>query len=178
MMSPPDEANFFGLLLRTMKATKVLEVGVFTGYGTLNMALALPKTGKLVAMDISSEYAAIGKPYWEKAGVSDIIQLVIAPATDTLAKLVKDEAGTYDFAFVDADKSNYVNYLEAILPLLRPGGIIAFDNVLWHGSVLDPANNSVDTIGIRTLNDKLKSDNRVEIAMVAMADGVTFVRKL
>jgi len=132
----------------------------------------------VLALDVNAEWPAVGKPFWEKAGVSDKIQLKIAPALETLAPLVKDEAGTFDFAFVDADKVNYVNYFEALLPLLRPGGLIAFDNVLWNGKVIDTQVNDPDTLGIRAINEKLKSDPRVEIAMLAMADGVTFVRKL
>jgi len=178
MMSAPDEANFFTLLLKTIQANKVIEIGVFTGYGTLALALGLPKNGKVLALDVNAEWPAIGKPFWEKAGVSDKIQLKIAPASESLAQLVKDESGTFDFAFVDADKANYVNYLEALLPLLRPGGLIAFDNVLWHGKVVDTKSTDPDTVGIRALNVKLQNDPRVEIAMLTIADGVTFVRKL
>jgi len=177
MMSSPDEANFLGLLAKILDAKKVIEVGVYTGYGTLSIALGLPANGQILALDINEEYVAIGRPFWKKAGVEDKIQVKIAPATETLAKLLADgEAGTYDMAFVDADKPNYINYFEALLPLLRQGGVIVFDNMLWSGKVATN-NNEPNTVALRRLNTILKNDPRVEIAMLVMADGVTIVRK-
>jgi len=137
MMAPPDEANFFMLLLKSIQAKKVIEVGVYTGYTTLALALAVPDDGKVVALDITDEYPNIGKPYWEKAGVSKKIHLIVGPATESLSKLITNgEQGTFDFGFIDADKPNYTNYYEALLVLVRKGGLIAIDNVLWHGSVI------------------------------------------
>jgi len=180
MMSPPEQQQFFRMILKTLGAKKVVEVGVFTGYATLSMAMALPKDGKVVALDISQDYADVGAPFWKKAGVAGKIDLRIAPAADSLAKMVATpgEVGSYDFAFIDADKSGYDEYYERCLELVRPGGIIAVDNVLWGGAVLNESDTRPDTVAIRELNKKIKADKRVDSSLLAIADGVFFCRKL
>eukprot|EP01088_Endostelium_zonatum_P022546 TRINITY_DN9802_c0_g1_i1.p1 TRINITY_DN9802_c0_g1~~TRINITY_DN9802_c0_g1_i1.p1 ORF type:complete len:227 (+),score=33.67 TRINITY_DN9802_c0_g1_i1:72-752(+) len=179
MMSAPEQILFFQFLFKSLNVKKVIEVGVFTGYGTLGMALGLPADGKIIACDVSDEYASIGKPFWEKAGVSSKIDLIIGPATETIENLLqKGEGGTFDFAYIDADKPNYHHYYEGALNLLRTGGIIALDNVLWSEKVLDESLTDVPTVALRELNAKIHKDKRVEISMLALGDGVTFVRKL
>lgn len=178
MMSAPDQVSFFQFFLGAINAKKVIEVGVFTGYCTLACALSLPKDGKIIACDVSEEFTSVGKPFWKEAGVEQKIDLRIAPALETLDNLITSEGQTFDFAFVDADKANYVNYFERLLKLMKKGGVIAFDNVLWHGKVLDESAKDEDTEGIRKLNSLLHGDQRVEIAMLPISDGVTFVRVL
>eukprot|EP01091_Cochliopodium_minus_P008391 TRINITY_DN1896_c0_g1_i1.p1 TRINITY_DN1896_c0_g1~~TRINITY_DN1896_c0_g1_i1.p1 ORF type:complete len:226 (-),score=72.37 TRINITY_DN1896_c0_g1_i1:16-693(-) len=173
MQTSPDEVQFLRLLLQILNAQKVIEVGVFTGHGTLAMALSLPKDGKLYALDISEEFTSIGKPFWKKAGVENIIDLRIAPAVETLDKLLETETGQIDFAFIDADKNNYDQYYERLLKLVRKGGIIAIDNTLWGGKVIDEKANDDDTIAIRKLNEKIQNDNRVNVSMLGIADGLT-----
>ncbi len=174
----PEQGALMANLVRLISAKKAIEVGTFTGYSALAVALALPKNGYLLACDISEEFTSIGKPYWEEAGVSENIDLQIAPAIETLKSKIEDgESNTYDFAFIDADKINYSNYYELCLDLIRPGGVIAIDNVLWGGSVIDSARTDDDTKAIREINDFIVSDKRVNISMIPVGDGVTLAVK-
>ncbi len=166
------------LLVQLMGAKKTLEVGVFTGYSSLVVALALPTDGKVVACDVSEEYTAIARRYWQQAGVADKIDLHIAPALETLdALLAAEQAGTFDFAFIDADKGNYEGYYERSLQLVRSGGLVAIDNVLWYGQVADPTVQDNSTNSIRAFNQKLHQDERVSLSMVPIGDGLTLARK-
>ena len=177
MQIAPDQGQLMALLVRLIAARRTLEIGTFTGYSALTVALALPDDGHLLACDISDEFTRIGRPYWVEAGVADKIELVLAPALDTLnARLAAGEAGSYDFAFIDADKTGYDAYVERCLQLLRPGGLIAIDNTLWNGSVAKPAT-SADTAALQTLNAKLHRDERVDLAMLTVGDGLTLLRK-
>ncbi|MES1915483.1 MAG: hypothetical protein MHM6MM_007417 [Cercozoa sp. M6MM] len=182
MQISKDEAQLLNFLVGLLGAKKVIEVGTFTGYSAMAMALALPEEGKLVACDVSEEYTNIGKPFWQEAGVADKIDLRLAPATETLAALENDssEAGTYDLVFIDADKGNYDNYYESALKLLRVGGVIAIDNTLWAGDVADPDKVAADasTRAIHELNVKLHADQRVDLVLLPLSDGVTLCRKL
>ena len=174
----PEQGALMANLVRLISAKKAIEVGTFTGYSALAVALALPKNGYLLACDISEEFTSIGKPYWEEAGVSENIDLQIAPAIETLKSKIEDgESNTYDFAFIDADKINYLKYYELCLDLIRPGGVIAIDNVLWGGSVIDSARTDDDTKAIREINDFIASDKRVNISMIPVGDGVTLAVK-
>jgi|TARA_B100000579_G_scaffold37554_1_gene26284 predicted O-methyltransferase YrrM len=174
----PEQGALMANLVRLISAKKAIEVGTFTGYSALAVALALPEDGYLLACDISEEFTSIGKPYWEEAGVSENIDLQIAPAIETLKSKIEDgESNTYDFAFIDADKINYLNYYELCLDLIRPGGVIAIDNVLWGGSVIDSARTDDDTKAIREINDFIVSDKRVNISMIPVGDGVTLAVK-
>ncbi|MEM6435434.1 MAG: class I SAM-dependent methyltransferase [Cyanobacteria bacterium P01_D01_bin.115] len=179
MQIAPEQGQFMALLLRLMGAKKVLEIGPFTGYSTLWMALALPPDGTLTACDVSEDYTEIARRYWQAAGVADKITLRLAPALETLnALLAAGEAGTFDFAFIDADKVNYGYYYEKSLELLRPGGLIAIDNVLWGGDVADPdITDDPDTIALRNLNQTLHQDDRIDLSMLAIADGLTLALK-
>jgi|TARA_B100001029_G_scaffold179082_1_gene187374 predicted O-methyltransferase YrrM len=174
----PEQGALMANLVRLISAKKAIEVGTFTGYSALAVALALPEDGYLLACDISEEFTSIGKPYWEEAGVSENIDLQIAPAIETLKSKIEDgESNTYDFAFIDADKINYLNYYELCLDLIRSGGVIAIDNVLWGGSVIDSARTDDDTKAIREINDFIVSDKRVNISMIPVGDGVTLAVK-
>ena len=174
----PEQGALMANLVRLISAKKAIEVGTFTGYSALAVALALPEDGYLLACDISEEFTSIGKPYWEEAGVSENIDLQISPAIETLeSKIEGGESNTYDFAFIDADKINYLNYYELCLDLIRSGGVIAIDNVLWGGSVIDSARTDDDTKAIREINDFLVSDKRVNISMIPVGDGVTLAVK-
>lgn len=178
MQISPEQGQFMQLLVRLSGAKRCIEVGVFTGYSSLAVALALPDEGRIIACDVSEEYTAIARRYWHEAGVERKIELRLAPATETLDKLLNHgEAGRYDFAFIDADKVNYRHYFERILKLLRPGGFVAVDNVLWSGSVIDRKDNSEDTVAIREFNQLLHADQRVELSMVPIGDGLTLARK-
>ncbi|EGJ31316.1 MULTISPECIES: class I SAM-dependent methyltransferase [Moorena] len=178
MQIAPEQGQFMALLVQLMGAKKTLEVGVFTGYSALAVALALPPEGLVVACDISEEYTAIARRYWQQAGVADKIDLRIAPALDTLDRLLKEgQAGTFDFAFIDADKRNYENYYEQALKLVRNGGLIAVDNVLWSGRVADPEVVDNITKAIRAFNQKLYQDQRVNLSLVPIADGLTLALK-
>ncbi|NEQ04711.1 MAG: SAM-dependent methyltransferase [Moorea sp. SIO4E2] len=178
MQIAPEQGQFMALLVQLMGAKKTLEVGVFTGYSALAVALALPPEGLVVACDISEEYTAIARRYWQQAGVADKIDLRIAPALDTLDRLLKEgQAGTFDFAFIDADKRNYENYYEQALKLVRNGGLIAVDNVLWSGRVADPEVVDNITKVIRAFNQKLYQDQRVNLSLVPIADGLTLALK-
>jgi len=166
------------LLIKLLGARKTLEVGVFTGYSSLCVALALPSDGKIVACDVSEEYTTIASRYWQAAGVTDKIDLRIAPALDTLDQLLAaGEAETFDFAFIDADKGNYDGYYERSLQLIRPGGLIAIDNVLWSGRVADSQTKERSTQKIRALNEKLYKDERITLSIVPIADGLTLAFK-
>jgi caffeoyl-CoA O-methyltransferase len=174
MQIAPEQGQFMQLLVRATAARRAIEVGVFTGYSSLAVALALPADGRLLACDVSEEYTAIARRHWQAAGVAGKIELVLAPALETLdERLARGEAGRYDFAFIDADKVNYGNYYERLLQLVRPGGIIAADNTLWGGAVADPANRDAATVAIRAFNERLHGDPRVELSLLPLADGLT-----
>ena len=166
------------LLVQMLGAKKTLEIGVFTGYSSLSVALALPPDGKIVACDVSEDWTNVARRYWKEAGVEHKIDLHLAPAVETLSQLLADgEAGTFDFAFLDADKDNYDTYYELLLPLLRPGGTIAIDNVLWSGRVIDPEVKDADTVALKELNQKLHHDERISLSMLPIADGLTLAVK-
>lgn len=178
MQIAPEQGQFIALLVQLMQAQKTLDIGVFTGYSSLVVALALPPTGKVVACDISEEYTSIARHWWQKAGIADKIELHIAPAQDTLNQLLATGAAdTFDFALIDADKSNYDTYYELALQLIRPGGLIAVDNVLWGGKVADPQVQDNRTNHIRAFNQKLHLDPRVVISLVPIGDGLTLAWK-
>ncbi len=178
MQIAPEQGQFMALLVQLMGAKKTLEVGVFTGYSSLAVALALPPEGRVVACDVSEEFTAIALRYWQAAGVSDKIDLHIAPAMETLDQLLAaGEAETFDFAFIDADKSNYDGYYERSLQLVRPGGLILIDNVLWSGKVADTEVQDNRTTKIRALNEKLHQDQRINLSLVPIADGLTLAHK-
>ncbi|XP_009999110.1 PREDICTED: catechol O-methyltransferase domain-containing protein 1 [Chaetura pelagica] len=179
MMVSCDQAQLMANLVKLIKAKKVIEIGVFTGYNTLNMALVLPDNGRVIACDINEDYVKIGKPLWKEAGVEHKIDLRIKPAIQTLDELLASgEAETFDFAFIDADKESYNEYYEKCLRLIKKGGIIAIDNVLWSGRVLKPRKDDLATQSIHHLNEKLLRDARVNISMLPMGDGVTLAFKL
>jgi predicted O-methyltransferase YrrM len=178
MQIAPEQGQFMALLVKLMGAKKTLEVGVFTGYSSLVVALALPADGKLVACDVSHEYTAIARRYWQDAGVADKIDLHVAPALETLDRLIENgEAETFDLAFIDADKSNYTHYYERSLALVRPGGLIAIDNVLWSGRVADSQAQDKQTQAIRAFNQVLHADDRIFLSLVPIADGLTLALK-
>lgn len=178
MQISPEQGQFMALLVQLLGATKTLEIGVFTGYSSLCVALALPPNGKIVACDVSEEYTNIARRYWQKAGVADKIELHLAPALDTLDRLLAEgQAETFDFAFIDADKVNYAAYYERSLQLIRPGGLIAVDNVLWGGRVADAKFQEESTKAIRAFNQKLHQDERVTLSLVPIADGLTLALK-
>jgi predicted O-methyltransferase YrrM len=169
-----EQGALLQVLVRVMGARRCLEIGTFTGYSALTVALALPKDGRIVCCDLSEEWTAIARRYWQRAGVAGKIDLRIAPALETLDALLKQgEAGKFDFAFIDADKANYANYYERCLKLVRRGGLIAADNTLWGGSVVDARNKTADARAIRAFNRKLLRDRRVDIALVPVGDGMT-----
>jgi len=177
MQISPEQGQFMALLTHLIGARNTLEIGVFTGYSTLAVALALPDDGCIVACDVSQEFTDVGRTYWTKAGVADKIDLRLAPAIDTLDGLIAEgQDGRFDFAFIDADKTNYDAYYERCLTLLRRGGLIAFDNVLWGGRVARPAEDD-DTAAIQALNRKLQGDARIDISMLPIGDGLTLARK-
>src|SRR5690606_26221747 len=161
MQISPEQGQFMALLVELMGAARAIEVGVFTGYSSLRLALALPADGQLLACDVSEEFTSMARRYWDRAGVRSKVQLVIAPASETLqARIESGEAGSYDIASIDADKDNYQVYYEQCLQLLRPGGLLLVDNVLWSGSVADDANQESSTVAIRALNDHIHQDER------------------
>lgn len=178
MQIAPEQGQFMAFLIKMLGVKNMIEIGVYTGYSSLCCAMALPTDGKLVACDINTAWTDIAKAYWQRAGVADRIQLRLAPALDTLDELIAaGESGLYDFVFIDADKENYSLYYEKALVLIRHGGIIAIDNVLWDGKVADISVTDPDTIAIRKLNEDIHADNRIEISMLPLADGLTLVRK-
>jgi len=177
MQISPEQGQFMRLLVQLIGAKKGIEIGVFTGYSALSVALGLPEDGQLVALDVSEEWTNVGQRYWEMAGIAHKIDLRIAPALDSLQNLVAEgKEGTFDFAFIDADKENYYNYYEYCLQLLKPNGLIAIDNVLWSGKVAED-NDEPETIAIRDLNEKLYNDNRIDLSLLPLSDGVTLIRK-
>lgn len=179
MLSPPEVAQFLGLLVEITGGRRCLEVGVFTGYTTLAIALGLRDDGRVVACDIDAETAEVGRPYWREAGVEDRIDLRIGPADETLAALIDGgAAGTYDFAFIDADKTGYAGYYEQVLTLLRPRGMMVVDNVLWDGAVADlGAIKTENTLALRAFNDKVHGDERVTISLLPVGDGLMLAVK-
>jgi predicted O-methyltransferase YrrM len=177
MQIAPDQGQFMALLVKLIGARRTIEIGVFTGYSSLAVALALPDDGHILACDISDEYTQIARKFWQRAGVADKITLVLAPALQTLdARLAAGEAGAYDFAFIDADKTGYDGYYERCLKLLRPGGLITVDNVLWRGAVAHEAKDA-DTKALQAFNTKLHGDQRIDLAMLPVGDGLTLARK-
>ena len=178
MQISPDQGQFMALLIKLLGAKKTLDIGVFTGYSSLAVALALPEDGRVIACDRDPRCTQIAQRYWIEAGVSHKIDLRLAPALDTLDRLIANgEAGSFDFVFIDADKRNYDNYYERALTLLRSGGMVAIDNVLWFGSVANSEDNDKRTVAIREFNQKLHQDNRVDMSMLAIADGLTLALK-
>jgi caffeoyl-CoA O-methyltransferase len=178
MQISPEQGQLMGLLAALIGARRAIEIGVFTGYSSIAVALALPDDGLLVACDKSEEHTAVARRFWEQAGVAHKIDFRLAPALETLDALLADGgAGTFDFAFIDADKEAYDAYYELLLQLLRPGGLITVDNVLWSGRVIDPDNDEADTIAIRRFNEKLCDDDRIDLSMVPIGDGLTLARK-
>ncbi len=174
MQIAPEQGAFMTLFTRLVGARFAVEVGTFTGYSALCIARGLPEDGKLVCCDVSEEWTSIGRPYWEKAGVAHKIDLRIAPALETLHGLPEDQA--IDLAFIDADKPNYGAYYEALLPRMRAGGAILVDNVLWGGSVIDASRDDDSTVAIRAFNDRVAADDRVEVVMLPISDGLTLIR--
>jgi predicted O-methyltransferase YrrM len=172
-----DQGQLMALLVRLLGARRTIEIGTFTGYSALTVALALPDDGRVLACDINDDYTRIGRPFWAQAGVAHKIELVLAPARDTLdARLAAGEAAAYDFAFIDADKANYDVYYERCLALVRPGGLIALDNTLWSGAVARPAEDA-DTAALQALNAKLRDDTRIDLALLTVGDGLSLARK-
>jgi caffeoyl-CoA O-methyltransferase len=179
MQTAPEQGQLLHLLVRLAGARKTLEVGVFLGYSSTWVALALPEGGKVIACDQSDEYTAQARQLWRAAGVEDKIELRLGPALDTLDALIAEGNGaTFDFAFLDADKANYANYYDRAMVLVRPGGLIAIDNVLWHGDVADASQTDAETETIRAFNRKLQADERVSLSLVPLGDGLTLACKL
>jgi predicted O-methyltransferase YrrM len=178
MQISAEQGQFIGLLIHLLSARRTLEVGVFTGYSSLSVALALPDDGRIVACDISEEWTSIARRYWREAGVERKIDLRLGPALKTLDDpIAQGQGGRFDFAFIDADKGNYLNYYERALVLVRPGGLIAVDNVLWDGKVIDPSVNDADTRAIRAFNESLHHDERVWLSMLPIRDSLTLACK-
>jgi predicted O-methyltransferase YrrM len=174
----PEQGQFMALLVRLMGAARALEIGVFTGYSSLWVALALPADGEMIACDVNADWTATALRYWKEAGVDGKIDLRLGPAAETLERLAAEgRAGSFDFAFIDADKRGYDSYYEGCLRLMRSGGLIAIDNVLRHGAVADPAVRDAETESVRALNRKIAADRRVDISLVPVADGLTLARK-
>jgi predicted O-methyltransferase YrrM len=179
MQIGPEQGHLMALLVRLLGARKCLEVGVFTGYSAMVVAKAMGRGGKVVALDVSEEFTAIARRHWAKAGVSDQIDLRLRPAAESLKAMVAaNEVETFDFAFIDADKTNYDTYYEYALKLVRRGGLIAIDNVLWSGNVIDPTDQTADTIAIRAINQKIHQDGRVDATLLPIGDGLTLALKL
>jgi predicted O-methyltransferase YrrM len=179
MQVTPEVGQFLALLAQAIGARKCLEIGVFTGYSSLAVALALPPEARIVACDVNKEWTALARKYWQRAGVAHMIDLRIAPALDTLDKLIKaGEIGTFDFAFIDADKGSNLDYYERCMRLVRRGGLIAIDNTLWSGAVADPADREPDTQALRALNDRLHRDRRISLSLLPIGDGLSLALKL
>jgi caffeoyl-CoA O-methyltransferase len=178
MQISPEQGQFMALLVKLMGAERTLEIGVYTGYSSICVGMTLPESGKLVACDISEEWTSIARRYWEEAGLLSKINLQLAPALQTLDTLVsRGESGTYDFAFIDADKENYDGYYEGCLSLLRAGGVVAIDNVFWGGRVAERHVSDDATRAIRAINEKIYMDDRVDVSIVPIGDGLTLARK-
>lgn len=174
-----DQGRFMQWLVATLGVRRSLEVGTFTGYSALVVAQALPDDGRIVACDVSEEFTAVARRHWTDAGVAHKIDLRLAPALTTLDALLSEgQADSFDFAFVDADKANYDGYYERCLRLVRKGGVVAFDNVLWSGRIVDETSEDADVRALRALNDKLYTDPRVDVSMLTVADGLTLARRL
>src|ERR1700687_5407604 len=178
MQIEPEQGQFMALLVRVLRARRTIEVGVFAGYSSLAVALALPPEGKIVACDVSAEWTAMAREFWIKAGAAATIDLRLAPALETLDSLLASQGeNRYDFAFIDADKGNYLAYYERCMRLVRPGGLIAVDHTLWSGYVAEPSRQDEDTRAIRAFNDQLHGDRRIELSMLPIADGLTLALK-
>ena len=179
MQISPEQGSLMALLVHILGARKTLEVGVFTGYSAMVVAKAMGSQGQVVALDISEEFTAIARRHWAKAGVADRIDLRLRPAAHSLKALVAaGESESFDFAFIDADKENYDTYYEYALQLVRRGGLIAIDNVLWGGKVVDPTDQAPDTVAIRAINEKIHGDSRVDATLIPIGDGLTLARRL
>lgn len=179
MITSPEQVQFLGLLIKILGVKKMLEIGVFRGVGTLGMALALPDDGYVYACDITNEYLNGYQHFWDEAHVAHKIKLQISPATDTLKKLISDgHNNTFDFAYIDADKENYMEYYKLSYQLLRKGGVMVFDNMLWSGNVINSHDNEQSTIAIRTLNNHILHDDKVEASLIPVGDGINIVRKI
>jgi len=179
MQIGPEQGHLMALLVRLLGARKCLEVGVFTGYSAMVVAKAMGRGGKVVALDVSEDFTAVARRHWAKAGVSDQIDLRLRPAAESLKAMVAaNETETFDFAFIDADKANYDSYYEYALKLVRRGGLIAIDNVLWSGKVVDPTDQTADTVAIRAINKKIHDDGRVDSTLLPIGDGLTLALKL
>lgn len=178
MQISAEQGQFMAMMVKLIGAKRYLEVGVFTGYSSLAVALALPNDGQVVACDVSEEYTGVARRFWREAGLADRIDLRIAPAAETLESLIEGgRAGSFDMMFIDADKGSYPTYIELGLKLLRSGGLMLIDNVFWDGRVADPENQEEDTIAIRSVNAALHGDERVDVAIVPIGDGLTLARK-
>ena len=178
MQISPDQGQFMALLVRLTEARRIIEVGTFTGYSSTVMAQALPEDGILIACDVSDDYADVARRYWKKAGVADRIELRLGPAEETLVNMLrKGESESYDMAFIDADKVNYRTYYERCLELVRTGGLIMIDNVLWSGRPAKPEEGDKDTVAIRELNAAIRDDDRVDMSLLSIGDGLTLARK-
>ena len=177
MQIGPEQGAFMSLLVELIGARRALEIGTFTGYSSLCIAGALPPDGKLICCDVSEEYTKVARNYWRRAGLESKIELRIGPALATLDALVAADVEPFDFAFIDADKTNYANYYDRAMQLVRPGGLIAIDNVLWGGDVAKPEENDEDTQAIRAVNEKVRNDDRVTLALAPIGDGLTLARK-
>jgi predicted O-methyltransferase YrrM len=177
MQIGPDQGAFMGLVAKLIGAMRYLEIGTFTGYSALSVALALPANGKVVALDVSKEFTDLARGFWKEAGVEGKIDLRLGPGVETLDAMIAAREAPFDFAFIDADKPNYDNYYERVLKLLRPGGLIALDNMLWSGAVANKDINDESTTAIRALNQKIHDDPRVDMALASIGDGVMLARK-
>ncbi|MDZ4816860.1 MAG: class I SAM-dependent methyltransferase [Verrucomicrobiota bacterium] len=177
MQIAPEQGAFMAQMVRAMGATRILEVGTFTGYSSLVMALALPSNGQLITCDVSKEWTDIARRYWDQAGQDKKIDLRLGPGVESLDALVKSEPSSFDLMFIDADKTSYDAYYELGLKLVRAGGLILIDNVLWGGAVADPLDQAPDTVALRALNEKILNDTRVEVSMIPVGDGITLAWK-
>jgi predicted O-methyltransferase YrrM len=177
MQIGPEQGAFMGLLVELIGAKRALEIGTFTGYSSLCIAGAMPADGKLICCDVSEEYTKVARDYWRRAGLESKIELRLGPAVATLDALIDADVEPFDFAFIDADKTNYGNYYDRAMKLVRPGGLIAIDNVLWGGDVAKPEANDDDTKAIRAVNETVRNDERVTLALAPIGDGLTLARK-
>ncbi|HEX5432277.1 MAG TPA: class I SAM-dependent methyltransferase [Bryobacteraceae bacterium] len=178
LMIPPEHGQFMAFLIQLMRARRTIEIGVFTGYSALTVALALPEDGRIIACDISEEFTSVARRYWKEAGVDRKIDLRLKPAMQTLEELLaQGQRGQFDFIFIDADKTGYAAYYERSLELLRQGGLIMVDNVLWSGRVCDEADQTEETVALRAFNKKLQADSRIALSMLPLGDGVTLALK-
>ncbi|MCF6159617.1 MAG: SAM-dependent methyltransferase [wastewater metagenome] len=179
MQISPEQGQFMAFLVKLMGATKTFEAGVYTGYSSLCIALAIPPRGRIIACDINTEWTSVARRYWQEAGVSEKVSLYLAPALEIMDKLLaENHAGTFDFIFIDADKEHYLTYYERALEMVRPGGLIVIDNVFWSGNVLNPHATDKSTVAIQTLNKKLLHDKRILLSLIPIGDGLTLALKL